>query len=193
MRRFPILSALTLLLAGCLGGAGAASGGNLAGVDWDADLVGDALDLDGAVVGRTETPARISLRPVGEGNFAVFLTGRLDFRLFDPVFNLALGNWSFDLAAFDGRRGHEWRNTPSNRFGVFTFEGAADFFDPALGTARVDFRFWLAPQESFLLAADTALLDWEAELHAAGSAQPYVPPAEARLRGRTTLAVRAGS
>lgn len=148
------------------------------------------MDLNQLIVESVVFPATITLRPVGNEVYALYFDGELEFRLFDPVFNLPLGTYRFDLDGFDNRRGLYYRYSTSQPFGVFVFDDWAGFYAPALGSTSVAFSFDMAPQGRFLGEADTAVLNWSADLYGQGGVLPYVVPSEAHLRGTATVAVR---
>ncbi len=189
MKRFlPVI----LLAAGCLGGGGG-EGSNFganAGIDWSTSLEGYALDNHSLIVSNVVFPAVIDMRPVGRDNFALFFDGAIEFQLFDPLFNLPLGSYRYDLSGFDNRRGHYYRFSSAQPFGVFSYDDWVDYYDPALGGTTVSFSFHLAPQEGFLFEAQTAVLNWEADLHGLGSNLPFVVPSQGKLQGTSTVAIR---
>ncbi|MBC8330034.1 MAG: hypothetical protein H8E31_14945 [Planctomycetes bacterium] len=189
MKRFlPIF----LLLAGCFGG-GSGDGSNFGtevGANWAASLEGYALDNHALIVSNVVFPTTISLRPVGRELYAVFFDGSLEFQLFDPVFNLPVGSYVYPLRGFDNRRGVYYRYSSSQPFGVFAFDDWLGFYEPALGSTTIGFAFNMAPQGGFLLDSETAVLNWEADLHGLGSNLPFVVPTEAKLQGTSTVAVR---
>ncbi len=189
MKRFlPIF----LVLAGCFGGGdgeGSNFGGTV-GADWAASLDGYALDNNALIVTNVSFPSTISLRPVGRELYAAFFEGSVEFQLFDPSFNLPLGSYVYPLRGFDNRRGVYYRYSSAQPFGVFVFDDWLSFYEPALGATTISFSFNMAPQEGFLLDAQTAVLNWEADLHGLGSNLPFVVPSEAKLQGTSTVAVR---
>jgi hypothetical protein len=157
---------------------------------WAASLEGHALDRDGFVLGGVTFPLEFSLLPTGNDAFRVDLDGQLVFQLFDPVHNFALGAWGLDLDSFDLRYGFYYRWSASQPFGVLLFDDVVEYRDAQLGWTTVEFHLSLAPQETYLQAADTALLQWEATLSSQGTTYPPTAPAQARLRGTGTVAVR---
>ncbi len=157
---------------------------------WAASLEGHALDRDGFVLGGVAFPLEFGLLPAGNDAFRVDLDGALVFHLYDPVYNFTLGNWALDLDLFDRRYGFYYRSTPAQPFGVFLFDDRLEYRVPELGWTTVELQLSLAPQGGFLQAADTALLQWEATLSSQGTTYPPTAPAQARLRGTGTVAVR---